>query len=89
MLFRMIPLPFCTVRGAEGISKTSLSLLVTREPVVFGEKKARVIFCLASRDGKEHIPAVVTLMRMVKTTACSRSGGEPVGGGTISDRAQL
>ena len=37
--------------------------------LVFGEKKARVIFCLASRDGKEHIPAVVTLMRMVKTTA--------------------
>ena len=56
-------------KGAEGISKTSLSLLVTREPVVFGEKKVRVIFCLASRDGKEHIPAVVTLMRMVKTTA--------------------
>jgi len=56
-------------KGAEGIRKTSLSLLVTREPVVFGEKKARVIFCLASRDGKEHIPAVVTLMRMVKTTA--------------------
>lgn len=56
-------------KGAKGIQTTSLSLLVTREPVAFGEKKVRVIFCLASRDSKEHIPAVVTLMRMVKTTA--------------------
>lgn len=55
-------------KGADGIRKTSLSLLVTKEPVVFGDKKASVIFCLASRDSKEHIPAVVTLMRMVKTT---------------------
>lgn len=56
-------------KGTEGINKTSLSLLVTRKPVVFGDKKANVIFCLASRDSKEHIPAVVTLMRMVKTTS--------------------
>lgn len=56
-------------KGAKGIRRTSLSLLVTREPVAFGCKKARIIFCLASADGREHIPAVVTLMRMVKTTA--------------------
>lgn len=60
-------------KGAQGISKTSISLLVTREPVAFGDKKARIIFCLASLDGREHIPAVVTLMRMVKTTALIRS----------------
>ena len=55
-------------KGVEGIHQTSLSLLVSRQPVHFGEKKAKVILCLASRDSKEHIPAVVTLMRMVKTT---------------------
>lgn len=55
-------------KGTEGIRKTSLSLLVNQQPVSFGEKKVKVIFCLASRDAKEHIPAVVTLMRMVKTT---------------------
>ena len=38
----------------------------------FGDKKANVIFCLASRDSREHIPAVVTLMRMVKTTSLIR-----------------
>lgn len=55
-------------KGQEGIHHTGLSLLVCSEPVFFGEKKTRVILCLASRDSKEHIPAVVTLMRMVKTT---------------------
>lgn len=55
-------------KGTEGIEKTSLSLLVNRQPVHFGEKQVKVIFCLASRDTKEHIPAVVTLMRMVKAT---------------------
>ena len=55
-------------KGVEGIYQTSLSLLVSRQPVHFGDKKAKVILCLASRDSKEHIPAVVTLMRMVKTT---------------------
>lgn len=55
-------------KGCEGIEKTSLSLLVNKQPVAFGDKKVRIIFCLASKDAKEHIPAVVTLMRMVKTT---------------------
>lgn len=55
-------------KGSEGIGKTSLSLLVNRQAVEFGEKKVKVIFCLASKDAKEHIPAVVTLIRMVKTT---------------------
>ena len=56
-------------KGNEGIEKTSLSLLVNKQPVAFGDKKVKIIFCLASRDGREHIPAVVTLMRMVKTTS--------------------
>lgn len=55
-------------KGTNGTRKTSLSLLVNQQPVRFGEKQVKVIFCLASRDAKEHIPAVVTLMRMVKAT---------------------
>lgn len=59
-------------KGTVGIEKTSLSLLVNQQPVWFGEKQVKVIFCLASRDAKEHIPAVVTLMRMVKATPLIR-----------------
>ncbi len=46
--------------------------MITETPVHFGEKKVRVIFCLASKDSKERVPAVVTLMRMVKTTGLIR-----------------
>ena len=42
-----------------------MSLIVTDEPVWFDNKQVRVIFCLASKDKKEHIPAIVKLMRMV------------------------
>ena len=60
-------------KGNEGIRETGLSLLINRQDVIFGDKKVKVIFCLASKDGKEHIPAVVTLMRMVKTTPLIRN----------------
>lgn len=40
----------CFTERRRGIRKTSLSLLVTGKPVEFGDKKANVIFCLASRD---------------------------------------
>lgn len=59
-------------KGREFIHQTSLSLLISQTPVRFGRKKTRIIFCLASRDSKEHIPAVITLMRMVKTTSLIR-----------------
>lgn len=39
---------------------------MNQQPVWFGDKQVKVIFCLESKDAKEHIPAVVTLMRMVK-----------------------
>lgn len=60
-------------KGTDGIHESGLSLLINRKPVAFGDKKVRIIFCLASKDSKEHIPAVVTLMRMVKTTPLIRS----------------
>ena len=59
-------------KGHEGIRQTSLSLLVNKQPVQFGEKSVKVVFFLASKDSKEHIPAVVTLVRMVKTTPLIR-----------------
>ncbi|MGN0325550.1 MAG: BglG family transcription antiterminator [Lachnospiraceae bacterium] len=51
-----------------GVIESCMSLVITKKPVVFGEKKTNLIFCLASRDKKEHIPAVVRLMRMVNMT---------------------
>lgn len=51
-----------------GVLESCMSLLITKKPVVFGDKKTNLIFCLASRDKKEHIPAVVRLMRMVSMT---------------------
>jgi activator of the mannose operon (transcriptional antiterminator) len=51
-----------------GVIESCMSLLITKTPVIFGDKKTNIIFCLASRDKKEHIPAVVRLMRMVNMT---------------------
>lgn len=45
-----------------------MSLLISEEPVRFGEKEVNLIFCLASRDKKEHIPVVTRLMRMISMT---------------------
>lgn len=59
-------------KGNEGIHETGISLLVNKQPVMFGDKSVKVVFCLASKDSKEHIPAVVTLVRMVKTTPLIR-----------------
>ena len=45
-----------------------MSLIVSKEPIEFGDKKVKIIFCLASKDKKEHIPAVIVLMKMIKNT---------------------
>lgn len=50
------------------INVSSMSLIISKEPVQFGDKKVNVIFGLASKDKKEHIPVVVKLMRMVNKT---------------------
>lgn len=55
-------------RGDEGVNRSCMSLIVSNEPVDFGEKKVKIVFCLASKDKKEHIPALVLLMRMIKGT---------------------
>lgn len=55
-------------KGDEGVNCTCFSLIISKKPIKFGRKKAKIIFCLASKDKKEHIPAVVVLMRMIKST---------------------
>lgn len=61
---------FALLHGSEnaGIKVSCMSLLITGEPVAFGNKRASIVFCLASKDKKEHVPAVIRLMRMVETT---------------------
>lgn len=61
---------FALLHGNEtqGVRTSCMSLLISKEPVTFGEKKVNIIFCLASKDKKEHVPAVIRLMRMVSMT---------------------
>lgn len=61
---------FALLHGGEkaGVEVSCMSLIISREPVSFGEKKVNIIFCLASRDKKEHVPAVIRLVRMASTT---------------------
>lgn len=58
---------FALLHGSEiaGVQVSCMSLLISQEPVFFGEKKVNIVFCLASRDKKEHVPAVIKLVRMV------------------------
>jgi len=61
---------FALLHGSSnaGVHHTKMSLLICREPIEFGDKKTNVVFCLASIDQKEHIPAVTNLMNIVKET---------------------
>lgn len=61
---------FALVHGNQdsGIYVSCMSLVITKEPVIFGDKKTNLIFCLASIDKKEHVPAIIRLMRMVSLT---------------------
>lgn len=61
---------FALLHGSSnaGVHRTKMSLLICKEPIEFGDKKTNVIFCLASIDQKEHIPAVTNLMNIVKET---------------------
>ena len=48
--------------------------------VQFGDKQVNLIFCLASRDKKEHIPAVISLIRMMSRTSLLedlKAAGDP------------
>ena len=61
---------FALLHGSEtaGVKESCMSLLISKKPVCFGEKSVQVIFCLASKDKKEHVPAVIRMMRMINDT---------------------
>ena len=52
----------------EAIKKSNMSLLINRQPIKFKDKTIKLVFVLASKDKKEHIPAVVTWVRMITNT---------------------
>lgn len=73
---------FALLHGSEtaGVQVSCMSLLITQDPVSFGGKNVNVMFCLASWDKKEHVPAIIKLVRMVsmaglieKLKACADS----------------
>ena len=45
-----------------------MSMIINQKKVKFGDKEIQVIFCLSSKDQKEHIPAIINLMKLEKTT---------------------
>jgi activator of the mannose operon (transcriptional antiterminator) len=47
---------------------SSVSLLICKKDIYFGEKRAKIIFILASKDKKEQIPAVIGLTKMTYHT---------------------
>lgn len=61
---------FALFHGKENsdVYNSSISLIVNKNAVWFDDKKVKVIFCLASKDKKDQIPAMILLMRMVKKT---------------------
>ncbi|AIS61851.1 BglG family transcription antiterminator [Listeria ivanovii] len=50
------------------VRMNSMALLISKQPIVFGDKQAKVIFILASKDKKEQIPAIITLTKMTYQT---------------------
>ncbi|KGP72691.1 BglG family transcription antiterminator [Pontibacillus yanchengensis] len=50
------------------VKVSSVSLLICKESISFGDKQAKVIFLLASKDKKEQIPAVTELTKMTYHT---------------------
>lgn len=51
-----------------GVFKTAMSMIINKQKIKFGDKQVNIIFCLSSRDQKEHIPAIINLMKLEKTT---------------------
>lgn len=50
------------------IQQSCMSLLINRKPIRFKDKSIKLVFVLASKDKKEHIPAVITWVRMITNT---------------------
>ncbi len=52
----------------KGVFKTGMSMIINKKPIKFEDKAVNIIFCLSSLDQKEHIPAIIYLMKLQKTT---------------------
>lgn len=52
----------------EDVYRSGISLIVNKKEMCFDDKKVHIVFCLASKDKKDQIPAMILLMRMVKKT---------------------
>ncbi|WP_117170072.1 BglG family transcription antiterminator [Paraliobacillus sediminis] len=50
------------------VKVSSVSLLICKQSISFGDKRAKIIFLLASKDKKEQIPAVIGLTKMTYQT---------------------
>lgn len=55
-------------KSDEDVYRSGMSLIINRKRMLFDDKKVNIIFCLASKDKKDQIPAMILLMRMVKKT---------------------
>lgn len=51
-----------------GVYMTSMSMIINKKKIKFGDKAVNIVFCLSSKDKKEHIPAIINLMKLEKTT---------------------
>lgn len=56
-------------QSGENIHQSAISLIVNKKAVYFDDKNVKVVFCLASKDKKDQIPAMILLMRMIKKTS--------------------
>lgn len=52
----------------EAIKQSTMSLLINKQPIKFKNKTIKLVFVLASKDKKEHIPAIITWVRMITNT---------------------
>lgn len=55
-------------KGNDAIKSTCMSLLINQQPIKFNDKTINLVFVLASKDKKEHIPAIITWVRMITNT---------------------
>lgn len=51
-----------------GVYKTAMCMIINKKKIRFGKKAVNIVFCLSSKDQKEHIPAIINLMKLEKTT---------------------
>lgn len=55
-------------RNDDYVYRSGMSLIVNKQDMIFDDKIVKVVFCLASKDKKDQIPAMILLMRMIKNT---------------------